>query len=89
MPASASCPRRREPGFGALDDELPLELRQCCENTEHQPAIGGGGVDVGALARQDLETNPTFGEVVHGVDEVAQVATEAIKLPYRERIALS
>ena len=91
LAAAVSAPGtgRRKPGFGPLDDELTLEFRQCREDAEHETAIGGGGVDVGTLPRQDLETDTTLGEVMNGVDEVAQVATDAVDLPGRKRITFA
>ena len=91
LATSTSAPRARgrESGFGPLDNEFTFELCQCREDAKHKPAVGRGRVDVGALPCQNFQTNPALGEVVHGVDKVAQVTAEAIEFPDREGITLT
>jgi hypothetical protein len=36
----------------------------------------------GPVARENLQPDPAVGEVVYGVDEVAQVAGKPVELPY-------
>ena len=38
-----------EPGHGAFADQLTLELRQRREDAKHEPACGGGGVELHTL----------------------------------------
>ena len=41
------------------------------------------------MAGQDLEAHALGGEVVHGIDEMAQVAPEAVELPDDQHVALA
>ena len=50
---------------------------------------GGGGVDRRAFAGQHLEADAASSQVVHSVDQTAQVAPEAIQFLYDQRIARS
>lgn len=43
-----------EPGAGALTNEFGLKLRQRGKDAKHEPAIGGGRIDLGALTGWDL-----------------------------------
>ena len=85
----AACPRRRQAGDRALGDECALELGQGGKNPEHQLAGRGGGVDRGALAGEHLQAHAAGGKVVHGVDQVAQVAAQTIELPQDQEVALA
>ena len=67
--------------------KLTLELRESGENPEHEPTICSCRVDVSPLPCQDFQTNAALREIVDGVDEVAEVASEPVKLPDHERIA--
>jgi len=84
--AGAGC---GDAGLRALDDQGALELGQRCEDAEHQLAGGPGGVDRRTLAGQHLEADTSSREVVHQVDEIAQVAAEPVQLPDHEGIALA
>ena len=66
-----------------------LELGKRRENPEHQPPAGGRGVDIGTLSGQDAKANPAFHQIMDGVDEVTEVAAEAIELPDDESITLA
>ena len=76
-----------EPRFGALDDQLALELGQPGEDREHQPAIGGRGVDRRAFAGQHLESYLALGDVANQIDKVAKIAAEPVELPDDQRVA--
>src|SRR5271167_1901655 len=76
--AMAACARR----------SLAGEFRQRGEYPEHQPAAGGG-VDVGSLACQHAEADFAFHQLMDRVDEVAEVAPEAIELPDDQRVILA
>ena len=75
--------------LGPLDDQLPLELGQGGEDAENQLAAGGCSVDARPVAAQDLETDAAISQVVHGVDEVPQVAAQPVELPDDQRVALA
>ena len=51
---------------------------------EHQLAAGGGGVD---RLLEAAEPDAALGQAGDGVDQVAQGAAEAIKLPHHEGVA--
>src|SRR4051794_17163305 len=80
-------PAGREP-HSALDDQRVLEFGQRGENAEHEAAVCRGGVELRALACQDLQTDPAPGQIIDEVDQMAQVAAEPIELPRHQRIAL-
>ena len=84
---AAACPCRRQTRHGALGNQLALELGQCREDAKDQLAGGGRGVDGRAMPGQHLEADAASGQVVHGVDEVPQVAPEAIQFPHGQRVA--
>ena len=79
-------PRGLEPSQGAFADQLPLELGQSREDAEHETAGGGGGVDLRALAGEHPQAHAAGGQVLHGVDQVGEVAAEAVELPDDERV---
>jgi len=79
----------RKPGSRALHDKLALELGECGEDAEDEFASGRRRVDRRALAAQDAQPDAGGGELMHGVDEVAQVAPESIELPHDERVSLA
>jgi len=78
---------RREAGSGALDDKLTFEFGERGEDAENQTAVRGRGVQVDALPGQHFQAHAALGEIVDEVDEVSQVATEAVELPGNERVA--
>ena len=80
-------PRGREPGQGAFADQLPLELGQRREDTEHEAAGRGGGVDLRALPGEHPQAHAAGRQVLHGVDQVGEVAAEAVELPDDEHVA--
>ena len=65
---AAACPRGLEPSEGAFADQLPLELGQRCEDSEHEAAGRGGGVDLCALAGEHPQAHAAGGQVRYGVD---------------------
>ena len=72
----------------ALDDQRVFELGQRGENTEHETTVCRRGVELRALARQDLQADPAPGQVMDEIDQVAQVAAEPVEFPRDQRIAL-
>ena len=80
-------PRGRESGQGAFADQLPLELGQRREDAEYEAAGGGGGVDLRALPGEHPQAHAAGRQVLHGVDQVDEVATEAVELPDDEHVA--
>lgn len=60
--------------------QFPLELRQGREDPEDQLAARGCGVDVGALAGQDLEADAARGKVLGGIDEVLKMRAYPMRI---------
>src|SRR5512135_2674437 len=65
------------------------ELRERREDPEHQLARRRGGVDRGSLAGEHLQADPTGGQLVHRVDQVAEVPAQPVELPDDQRVALA
>ena len=76
------------PAHGAFADQLPLELGQRCEDAEHEAAGRGRGVDLRALAGEHPQAHAAGRQVLHGVDEMGEVAAQAVELPDDEHVAL-
>ena len=70
-------------------DQLPLELGQRREDAEHEAAGRCGGVDLRALPGEHQQAHAAGRQVLHGVDQVGEVATEAVELPDNEHVARS
>ena len=70
LPSAGS--RGLEPGHGAFAGQLPLELGQRREDAEHEAA-------------GHPQACPAGRQVLHGVDQVGEVAAEAVELPDDER----
>lgn len=87
MPATR--PSRSEAGSGTLDDQLALELSEAGEDREDETAIGGGGVDRRAFARQYSQPDAALGQVAHQIDEMAQVAPQPVELPHDQRVTVA
>ena len=96
MAASARCgvqtvgrprlaPRALEAGDCPLDGEVALERRQTGDEVDHEAACGGGRVD-GLV--EAAKVDASAGEVVDGVHEVGQGASEAVEAPHDEGVAL-
>ena len=81
-------PRGREPSQGAFADQLPLELGQRREDAEYEAAGRRGGVDLRALSGEHPLAHAADRQVLHGVDQVGEVAAEAVELPDDEHAAL-
>ena len=86
-PAARTC--RGKTGDSAFSNKCSLELRQGSEDPEDELAGCGRRVDRGTLAREHLEADAAVGEVVHGVDQVAQVTTEPVELPHQKGVPLT
>ena len=56
------------------------------KSDENQFASSGRRVDGGSVAGQNLEANAAPGQIVHGIDQMAQVAPEPVELPYDQGI---
>jgi hypothetical protein len=78
--ASTSC---LETGSGSLSTEISLKGRDGCEQPEQQSPTTGTRVD--SLGKA-LEGNLPFLQSAHSVDQVLEVATEAIELPHAKAI---
>jgi len=78
---------RRQARLGALDDQIPLKLRQGREDAEHQLARRRGGVDGGTLAGQHLQADAAHGQLVNQVDQVAQIPPQPVQLPHHQGVA--
>jgi hypothetical protein len=85
---AAAGPCRSQASLGALDDQRVLELRQRGKNAEYETAVCRRGVELCALADQDLQANLASGQIMEEIDQVAQVAAESIELPRHQRITL-
>src|SRR5208283_47560 len=64
----------------------PAELSQRSEDGEHKTAVGGRGVQLRALAGQDLQADTAACQFVDEIDQVVQVAAEPIELPGYQRV---
>jgi hypothetical protein len=83
-PARTSRHKARLRPFG---DERSLELGERGKDTEHQLSRRRGRVDGGALTGEYLQADLASGQIVHQVDEMAQIAPQPVQLPDDERIA--
>jgi hypothetical protein len=72
--------RSGKPRDGSLSNQLALELRECREYAKHQIAGRSRGIDRGALAGEDTQSNTARIEVMHDVDEVTEIATKTVEL---------
>ena len=80
-------PAGREPGQGAFADQLPLELGQRREDTEHEAAGRRGGVDLRAVPGEHPQAHAAGRQVLHGVDQVGEGTAQAVELPDNEHVA--
>ena len=81
-------PRGLESSQGAFPDQLPFELGQRREDAEHEAAGSGGGVDLRALTGEHPQAHAAGGEVLHGVDQMGEIAAETVEFPDDEYVAL-
>ncbi len=79
----------RKAGQRALAVKLALELGETCEEAEDEFAGGRRRVDRRALAGQHPESNSAAGEIIDGVDQVAEIAPEPVEFPHDKRVALA
>ena len=86
---TAAGARRDQACSCALDDQCPLELGQRSEDGEHKTAVGGRGVQLRALAGQDLQADTMPGQVMDEIDQVVQVAAKPVEFSGRQRVALA
>ena len=86
-PAPAS-PGSLEPGPGAFPDQLLLELGQRREDAEHEAAGRGRGVDLRPLAGEHPQAHLAGRQVLHGVDQMGEVAAKAVELPDDEQVVV-
>ena len=86
LAAAGAC--RLQPCHRAFPDQLALEFRQGRKNPEDQLATGRRGVDAGALAGQDFQADAGLRERLGGIDQMFEVASQAVELPDDERIAV-
>ena len=79
-------PRERasEAGAGALGEQVALELRQQCEQPEHELARRSGCVDR-HRAVEHSQPDAAAIEILHEADQMVGGASEAIELPDHER----
>lgn len=75
--------RLRHARPGALGNQGPLELRQCPQHVEVQPAAWRGGVDG---VRQGAEARAAFAQHGDDLDQVRQGAAQAVELPDGQNI---
>ena len=59
------------------------------EESEHQPTVGGRGVNRRAFAGEDLQPHLPLGEIADQIDEMAQVAVEPDARRFRAMEAAS
>ena len=72
----------------AFTDQLPVELGQRREDAEHEATGGRGCVDLRALTGEHPQAHASGGEVLHGVDQMGEIAAETVELPDHEHVAL-
>lgn len=80
---------RSHPKVAAMLVEAQPDLLafESCEDPEDELSGCGRGVDRCALAGEHLVADVAVGEVVHRIDQVAQVSAKPVKLPDYERVA--
>ena len=86
LPAPGSC--RGQSSEGPFPDQLSFEFRQSREEREDQLSAGGRRVDAGPLAGEHPDPDVPVVEVLHQVDEMAEIATEAIEPPDDDHVSL-
>ena len=87
LPAPGSC--RGQSSAGPFPDQLSFEFRQSREDREDQLFAGRRRVDAGPLAGEHPDPDVPVVEVLHQVDEMAEIATEAIEPPDDDHVSLS
>src|SRR3546814_139888 len=79
---ATSRPGSGEAGHGALTDQISFEFRESGEDAEDQFPARGRGVAIRTLAGQHTQPNIAVRETADRVDQVLEVPSEAIELPY-------
>jgi hypothetical protein len=85
LAAAGAC--RLQACHRAFPDQLALAFRQGRKNPEDELAAGRRGVDAGALASQDFQPAAPRGELLSGIDQMFEGASQAIELPDGKGIA--
>ena len=86
-PALAATRRcRGQASTGALLDQVALELTECPEDVEYEPATGRRGVDGFG---QRAEPNAALRYLRDGLDQVRQRTAEPIELSHDQHLAVS
>ena len=80
----AALPCRFKSGFGALGNQIALELREGSGHVKMQPAARCRGVD--RIGERFESATPAF-EIAHDLDEVGKRPAEAVEPPDDERVA--
>ena len=89
LPAPGSC--RGQSSEGPFPEQLSFEFRQSREDREDredQLSAGRRRVDAGPLAGEHPDPDVPVVEVLHQVDEMAEIATEAIEPPDDDHVSL-
>ena len=86
LPAPGSC--RGQSSEGPFPDQLSFEFRQSREEREDQLSAGRRRVEAGPLAGEHPDPDVPVVEVLHQVDEMAEIATEAIEPPDDDHVSL-
>ena len=76
--------RRLETGYRSFTDQVALELRECGENVEDQPASGRNGLD---YFRKGFEIDLPLFKPRDEADEIGQVPSQSVEPPDDESIA--
>lgn len=83
---AAACSRRLDTGAGSFDNKIALILGEHGEEIEHKLAVRGGGVQHGALAGQNFNSDTSGSEIVNDIHEVPQTAAQPAELPDNEDV---
>ena len=86
-----SCRVRERPAASrrSFADELALELHQRREDAEHQATARASGVDLSALAGENAQAHAAVRQVLHGADEVRELAARAVQLASHQHVAVA
>src|SRR5690606_41745511 len=79
--------RGGETRHGALADQIPLELGQGGEDSEHHATGRSRGVDLSALSSQNPQADLAVWRLLHRVDEMCKRSSASLELPDRQNSA--